>query len=72
MTELQSLRNQLAIDQRHILTAIWSYFHEHQHWIPIRFLHENYGGKTTVREFLEKMGGASSLRMKKDLVSIIN
>lgn len=57
MSELERLRSELTDEQRNILTAIWSYFHEHQHWMPIRFLHENYGGKTKVWEYLEQLGG---------------
>lgn len=68
MSELESLRNKLTDEQRKILTAIWSYFRQHNQWIPVRLLHQTCGGKSTAWPSLEQLGGSIVFEYKEGSV----
>lgn len=54
----QKLRNTVTPEQRRILTAIWRHYLEFKKWIPIRSLHNTFGGKGKTWPSLERLGGS--------------
>jgi len=58
MSQLERIRDDLTDKQQEILTATWDYFREHKHWIPVRLIHQTYGGKPKARPYFEQLGGS--------------
>ncbi len=57
MTSFLKLRNAISPEQRNLLTTIWRYYLANKQWIPIRTLHNGFGGKSKVWPSLEQLGG---------------
>ncbi len=62
-TELADLRKRLTDDQRTILDAIWSHYHDQNQWMPSRPLHQRFG-QAAVRRTLEQLGDSVLLEFQ--------
>lgn len=58
MTSLEEMRSHLSDVQSKALTAIWKHRVSTGEWMSVRALHKPFGGKPTVRPFLEDLGGS--------------
>jgi hypothetical protein len=56
-TDLDSLRSRLSARHRMFINALWTFYHEHNQWVPPRIAHQHFG-KAAAQAHLEELGSS--------------
>jgi hypothetical protein len=54
-TDLDALRGRLSAPQRDFVSALWTFYRDHNQWVPSRIAHQHFG-KAAVQAHLAELG----------------